>query len=63
MPVAKVARAGMQIGLQQYAFENRTPRPASASMWGVWASALPWQPSTLVLCSSDMMTSRFRGFT
>src|SRR5580700_7480339 len=56
-----MARAGMHTGELVYDTSKRTPRAASASMWGVRTSGWPWQPRYLAECSSDMMTSRFCG--
>src|ERR1700743_2679721 len=60
-PVAKLARAGTQIGQLVYASTKRVPRAASASRLGVLASGWPAQPIIEALCSSDIKMSRFCG--
>jgi regulatory protein len=60
--LAKLARAGTQIGQVVYAALNRVPRAASPSRLGVCTIGCPAQPIRFELCSSDIMTKRFCGF-
>src|SRR5262249_48689393 len=60
-PVARLARAGTQIGDGVYAAVKRQPRAASASSAGVLIIGCPAYPAILGLCSSDIRTSRFCG--
>ena len=52
-------RLGAHTGCWQNAFVNRTPRAASASMFGVLATALPKHPSASARSWSGMKSTTF----
>src|SRR5262245_33832508 len=52
-PVSSAVRDGLHKGDAQCAFENRTPRFASASMCGVCTSRYPRQPTQSFMSSTD----------
>jgi hypothetical protein len=60
-PVSKDAREGVQTGLLQYAFVNRTADRPSESRLGVRATVLPAMPMASRRCWSDMRSSTFFG--